>query len=59
MKIKVKNLARLHIISIVAVGMFMSYDTPVITAYVVYSFFLWIFGYPLYYLLGEPGWDDY
>lgn len=55
---KVKSLAQLHVVSIFLVGMFMDTDTSLITGYVVWSFFLWIFGYPLYYLLGEPGWDD-
>lgn len=55
---KIKTLAQLHIISVLLIAMFMTGNTPIITGYIVGSFFLWIFGYPLYYMLGEPGWDD-
>ncbi len=55
---KVKSLAQLHIISVLLTSIFMTGNTPIITGYIVWSFFLWIFGYPVYYMLGEPGWDE-
>lgn len=56
---KVKTIAQLHILSVILVGMFMTYDTPIITGYITWSFFLWVFGYPIYHTFGKPGWDDY
>lgn len=55
---KIKAIAQLHVCTIFFAGLFMTHNTPIITGYIVGSFFLWIFAYPLYFMLGEPGWDD-
>jgi hypothetical protein len=55
--VKIKTLARLHIISIFMIGMMMGDDTPIITGYISWSILLWLIGYPIYYMLWEPGWD--
>lgn len=54
---KVKNIAFFHAVSFLVAGMFMGSDTPLITGYVSVSIVLWLIGYPIYYLLGEPGWE--
>lgn len=54
---KVKHIAACHVVSFLVAGIFMSSATPLLTGYFSWSIVLWFFGYPLYYFLGEPGWE--
>lgn len=57
---KIKNLARIQAATILIACLFIHGADPVgqaATIYVAASALAWLFGYPLFFLLGEPGWE--
>lgn len=56
---KIKKLAQIQAATIILAAACMDMTTigPAAGAYVGYSFIAWVVLYPLYYLLGEPGWE--
>ncbi|PIE57502.1 MAG: hypothetical protein CSA33_07810 [Desulfobulbus propionicus] len=55
--LRVKDLARIQVGSIFVVCLLCDIFPTFNTYYIVGSFFLWVFGYPIYFFLGEPGWE--
>lgn len=52
----VKKLAQLHLLLFLVAGMLMT-TFPVFVHFVAWSVVIWMLGYPLYFISGEPWWD--